>query len=73
MATLIRHLKSAGCPIPVVRNMSEREAYIDLVKAIAHVNLFPLILKMFSMPCLVRKILYFQMVEASNRLVAKYE
>ncbi|XP_023641925.1 uncharacterized protein At3g60930, chloroplastic-like [Capsella rubella] len=33
MANLFRHLKSLGCPIPLVRDLAERDAYIDAMSA----------------------------------------
>ncbi|KAF3563583.1 hypothetical protein DY000_02014256 [Brassica cretica] len=34
VAHLVRHFKPAGCPLPFLRNMTEREAYVKM--AVAH-------------------------------------
>ena len=34
VAHLVRHFKPAGCPLPSLRNMTEREAYVKM--AVAH-------------------------------------
>ncbi|KAF2608289.1 hypothetical protein F2Q68_00042965 [Brassica cretica] len=33
VAHLVRHFKPAGCPLPSLRNMTEREAYVKMVVA----------------------------------------
>ena len=40
VAHLVRHFKPAGCPLPSLRNMTEREAYVKMVVAHAKVVLF---------------------------------
>ncbi|KAF2532614.1 hypothetical protein F2Q70_00030437 [Brassica cretica] len=40
VAHLVRHFKPAGCPLPSLRNMTEREAYVKMVAAHAMVVLF---------------------------------
>lgn len=37
---LVRHFKRAGCPLPSLRNMTEREAYVKMVVAHPKVVLF---------------------------------
>ncbi|KAF2610434.1 hypothetical protein F2Q70_00013624 [Brassica cretica] len=36
VAQLVRHFKPAGCPLPSLRNMTKREAYVKM--AVAHAN-----------------------------------
>ncbi|KAG2288548.1 hypothetical protein Bca52824_048152 [Brassica carinata] len=38
VAHLVRHFKPAGCPLPSLRNMTEREAYVKMVVAHAKAN-----------------------------------
>ena len=40
VAHLVRHFKPAGCPLPFLRNMTEREAYVKMVVSHAKVVLF---------------------------------
>ena len=40
VAHLVRHFKPAGCPLPSLRNMTEREAYVKMVMANAKVIIF---------------------------------
>ena len=40
VAHLVRHFKPAGCPLPSLRNMTEREAYVKMVVAHAKFILF---------------------------------
>ena len=40
VAHLGRHFKLAGCPLPSLRNMTEREAYVTMAVAYAKVILF---------------------------------
>ena len=37
VAHLVRHFKPAGCPLPSLRNMTERDAYVKMVVAHAKV------------------------------------
>ncbi|KAF3525888.1 hypothetical protein F2Q69_00047798 [Brassica cretica] len=37
VAHLVRHFKPAGCPLPSLRNMTEREAYVKM--AVAHAKI----------------------------------
>lgn len=39
VAHLVRHFKPAGCPLPSMRNMTEREAYVKTAVAHAKVDL----------------------------------
>ena len=40
VAHLVRHFKPVGCPLPSLRNMTEREAYVKMDVAHAKVVLF---------------------------------
>jgi len=40
VAHLVRHFKPIGCPLPSLRNMTEREAYVKMAVAHAKVILF---------------------------------
>ena len=39
VAHLVRHFKPAGCPLPSLRNMTEREAYVKMV--VPHAKVVP--------------------------------
>ena len=48
VAHLVRHFKPAGCPLPSLRNMTEREAYVKM--AVAHAKVWFLFLVKIGSP-----------------------
>ncbi|KAF2556279.1 hypothetical protein F2Q68_00014201 [Brassica cretica] len=54
VAHLVRHFKPAGCPLPSLRNMTEREAYVK--KAVAHAKDVPRSDKLYEIKKVVREL-----------------
>ncbi|KAL0898718.1 hypothetical protein Bca101_082679 [Brassica carinata] len=64
VAHLVRHFKPAGCPLPSLKNMSERDAYVKM--AVAHAKDVPRLDELHEMKKVVRE-LKFNLKMAQDR------